>query len=124
MSLFDWLLVAHLFGDFALQADSMASNKRQQWPWMLKHVGCYLVPIILVIAAYAWTRRISAGWAVLALLFLAVTHVVLDRRTVTVAWMRLVGMSPDHPWLPVVVDQVFHLLTLAVVAQFLILVSG
>ena len=124
MSLFDWLLVAHLFGDFALQADSMASNKEQQWSWMFRHVGCYLIPVTLVIGVFALTQHIPAWWALLALLFITGTHIVLDRRTFTVAWMRLVGASPDHPWLPIVVDQVFHVLTLAIVAQVLVVVSG
>ena len=124
MSLFDWLLVAHLFGDFALQADNMAFNKARQWPWMLRHVGCYMIPVTLVIVAYSWTQHISAWWVLLALLFVAGTHIVLDRRTFTLAWMRMVRMSPDHPWLPIVVDQVFHILVLAIVAQVLVTVSG
>jgi transcriptional regulator GlxA family with amidase domain len=57
-------------------------------------------------------------------LFLLATHIILDRRRFTTSWMRLIGMSPDHPWLPVVVDQVFHILTLAVVAQTLALIAS
>ncbi|NIV40692.1 MAG: DUF3307 domain-containing protein, partial [Anaerolineae bacterium] len=41
MSLFDWLLVGHLVGDFLLQTDGMAKYKADSWTWMLRHVGLY-----------------------------------------------------------------------------------
>jgi hypothetical protein len=37
--------------------------------------------------------------------------------------MRFVGISAELSWLPIVIDQVFHLLILAVVAQVLVLTS-
>lgn len=124
MSLFDWLLVAHLVGDFMIQTDSMANHKVEDWPWMLRHVGSYMVIVSGVLLAYSLAHHLPLWQIVLALLFLAATHVLLDRRGFTSRWMRLVGMSPDHPWLNVVIDQVFHILTLALVAQFLTLGTG
>lgn len=124
VSLFDWLLVSHLIGDFLLQTDQMAEHKSGQWSWMLAHVGIYMVLVIPVVVGYAWTHH-SPAWLVLSvLLFLAGSHVFLDRRGFTVWWMRLVGISPEHPWLPIAVDQVFHVLALTIVAQGLVLASG
>ena len=124
MSLFDWLLIGHLVGDFLIQTDNMAKNKRQRWPSLLSHVNLYMVVITPVVVIYALTHSLPS-WLVLAvLLFLFGTHVILDRRDFTVRWMRFVGMSPDSLWLSIVVDQVFHLLTLVIVAQVLVLVSG
>jgi len=119
MSVFDWLVIGHLVGDFLLQTDNMARNKPQQWLWLLRHIGLYMVGITLIVGAYAWTHAVPL-WLVLAsLVFVFATHVILDRRTFTIRWMRLVGMSDDQPWLFIVVDQIFHVLTLALVAQAL-----
>lgn len=124
MSLFDWLLVGHLVGDFLMQTERMAEGKVKSWPWMLKHVGLYMAVMTTIIGVYALTHPVSFWLVVVGLLFIAGTHVALDRRHFTHGWMRLVGISTDHPWMPVVVDQVFHLLVLAVVAQVLVRVVG
>ena len=124
MSLFDWLLMGHLVGDFLLQTEGMAEGKAQSWPWMLKHIGLYMTVMTAVIGAYALTHQVPLWLVLVVLLFIAGTHIVLDRRQFTQGWMRLVRVSADHPWMPTVVDQVFHLLVLAVVAQVLIMVAG
>ena len=124
MSLFDWLLIGHLIGDFLIQTDNIAKNKRQRWPLILSHVSLYMVVITVVVVIYALTHPLPPWLVVAALLFLFGTHVILDQRDLTKRWMRFVGMSPDRLWLSIVVDQVFHLLTLAIVTQALVLVSG
>jgi hypothetical protein len=124
MSLFDWLLVGHLVGDFLLQTDTMASFKVQSWPWMLRHVGLYMVVMTILVGAYALSHSVPLWLVVVSLLWIALTHIGLDRRNFTQGWMRLVGISTDHPWLPIVADQVFHLLVLVVVAQILVMASA
>jgi hypothetical protein len=124
MNLFNWLFVSHLIGDFLLQSDDMATNKGQHWPWMLRHVSLYMIVISIVLVAYTLNRHLPF-WSVAAVwIFFLATHILLDRRGVIHAWMRLVGMSPDHPWLPIVVDQVLHVLTLAIAAQILVLIGA
>lgn len=121
MSLFDWLLVGHLVGDFLLQTDDMARYKVRSWSWMFRHIGFYMLVMTVVVGVYA-LRRSVPPWVVFVLLVsVSATHIFLDRREFTLGWMRLAGMSSDHPWLPIVVDQVFHILVLVVVAQVLIL---
>lgn len=117
MSLFDWLLVGHLVGDFLLQTDGMAKYKAQSWTWMLKHVGLYLAVMALVLGAYALSTPVALWGLGLALLFIAVTHIILDRREFTLAWMRLIGITSDLGWLIIVADQVFHVLVLVFVVQ-------
>jgi hypothetical protein len=124
MSLFDWLLVGHLIGDFLLQTDRMARYKAQNWSWMLKHVGIYLAVILIVVGAYVMNHPVPLWVVGVALLFVGGTHIVLDRRTFTLWWMRRLGVSSDLTWLPIVADQIFHILVLAVVAQGLVLASG
>jgi hypothetical protein len=121
MSLFDWLLVAHLVADFLFQTDGMAKYKGQDWLWMLKHVGLYMTIMAILLIVYALLHATPAGLVAAAWLFLLVTHVILDRRAFTNWWMRLIGISNDKLWISVVVDQVFHIVTLAIVAQGLVL---
>ena len=124
MSLFDWLLVGHLIGDFLLQTDGMAKYKAQSWTWMLRHVGLYLAVMVIVLGVYSLSYPVPL-WALgLSLLFIGATHIVLDRRGFTLAWMRLIGITSDLDWLIIVADQVFHLLVLVVVVQIVIWASG
>ncbi len=124
MSLFDWLLLGHLIGDFLFQTDSMAKRKPQDWRWLVGHVSLYMATITVIIVAYGLGHALPVWLPVAAWLFIFGTHVILDRRSFTARWMRLVGTSPEHPWLPIVVDQIFHLITLAIVAQALALAGG
>ena len=119
MSLFDWLLVTHLVADFLFQTDSMAKYKGQDWLWMFKHVGLYMIIMSILLIVYGLLHALPAVWVAAALAFILATHLLLDRRTFTRWWMRAVGTAPDQVWLAIVIDQVFHLLTLAVVAQVL-----
>ena len=124
MSLFDWLLVGHLVGDFLLQTDGMAKYKAQSWTWMLRHVGLYLALMALVLGVYSLRTPVPL-WALgLALLFIAVTHIILDRREFTLGWMRLIGITSDLGWLTIVADQVFHVLVLVVVVQIVTWAGG
>ena len=124
MSLFDWLLVGHLVGDFLLQTDGMAKYKAQSWTWMLKHVGLYLAVMALVLGAYALSTPVALWGLGLALLFIAVTHIILDRREFTLAWMRLIGITSDLGLLIIVADQVFHVLVLVFVVQIVTWAGG
>jgi hypothetical protein len=124
VSLFDWLLISHLFGDFVVQTDNMANRKLGEWRWMLAHIGVYMVSVTVILVRYALVHGLPGWLVLLALLFIAGTHVILDRRRFVERWMRLVRVSPRHPWLPVIVDQVFHLVTLAIVAQCFVIVGS
>jgi hypothetical protein len=124
MSLFDWLLVGHLVADFLLQTDNMARYKAQSWSWMLKHVGIYLAVMMVLVGAYAMNHPVPLWVVVGGMLFIGGTHIVLDRRAFTLWWMRRLGVSSDLTWLPIVADQVFHILVLAVVAQALVVAGS
>ena len=124
MSLFDWLLVGHLVGDFLLQTDGMARYKAQSWPWMLRHVGTYLAVMAVLVGIYVLNHPVPLWVVGAVLLFIGGTHIILDRRTFTLWWMRRIGISADLTWLSIVVDQTFHLLVLVVVAQALVMAGG
>jgi len=117
MSLFDWLLIGHLAGDFLFQSDGMARQKAEDGMWILRHVGVYMLFVTPILVTYAVSHRLPAWLAACAWLFIFLTHTLLDQRAFTRWWMRTVGTAPDQVWLSIVIDQVFHLLTLAAVAQ-------
>jgi hypothetical protein len=124
VSLFDWLLVCHLAGDFLLQSNNMAKRKADDWAWMFRHIAAYMVAITIMIVRYTIRHGLPAWLALTALLFVAGTHIILDRRGFTNWWMRRVIKTSDRPWLTIVADQVFHVITLAIVAQVLALARG
>ncbi len=124
MSLFGWLVVAHVVGDFLLQSGAMAEHKTENLLWMGAHVGLYMIPVTAVCIVYTWNAHVPVWSAVVVLVFLAGTHALLDRRGLTSAWMRMMRIPLDHLWLPHAVDQAFHLLTLALAAQALVLAGG
>jgi len=124
MSVFDWLLVGHLVGDFLLQTNEMARRKSQSLPWLLRHLAAYMAVTTLVLGALAWTHSVTLWAAGIAWLLIGVTHAILDQRDFTRWWMRVIGISPDVTWLNIVVDQVFHIVILAAAAQILVVAGG
>jgi hypothetical protein len=59
--------ILHLVGDYLLQTDWMASNKRKDWLAALIHAGVYCIPFCLVF---------NVSHAAAALMFLS--HAVID----------------------------------------------
>ena len=121
MSLFDWLLVAHLVGDFLMQTPNMARRKEESWAWLSAHVAVYMAPVTVVVVCYTVSHGLPARAALVAWLLLAGSHALLDRRGFIRWWTRHVLGVPDDHWLFIVVDQVFHIVVLALVAQALVL---
>jgi hypothetical protein len=109
MSPFDILLLAHFLGDYFLQTGWMAGNKAKRWFPLLVHSAVYALTIAVFgmyfIKDFTW-------WGVL-LVF--VTHVVVDRRSITQWWVTNIMKAPasESVWLAVVVDQSFHFFVLA-----------
>lgn len=108
------LTLSHLVGDWLLQTDWMAREKEKQWKALVAHVFvwtiCFLLPATAGLFSPLW------------LLWLAGTHLVLDGTRFVRWWMTFIKRVPEADlrgsawWLVVVVDQVFHLLTLVPVA--------
>ena len=113
MSPFDWLLLAHLVGDYLFQTSWMAMNKAHKWDALIVHSLVYTGAIALV--SYATFGLFS--WPAYVVIF--VSHLILDRRTFVVWWVRTVMRTNETtvPWLTIMVDQIFHLLVLAMVLQ-------
>lgn len=105
----NWL-IAHLIGDYIIQNDWMAQNKKKATLPCLVHVALYT----LSVTVFTW-------WPWWALAIVAVTHFLQDRTSVVNWWMRLIGQSgfEKHlaPWSVIVVDNTWHLLILFLLSQ-------
>lgn len=107
-------LVGHLVGDFLLQNDYQALNKKQRtWPCL---VHCLLWT--LSVAAFSWF------WHPVWLLGLFLSHFVQDRTDIIRCWMMFNGQKEFAtgklaPWSIIVVDQVWHIVTIFVLWKLL-----
>ena len=99
-------LIGHLVGDYLMQNDWMALNKKQRtWPCVV-HVSLY------TLAIWAFTF-----WPLWALAVVWLTHFAQDRTQIINWWMRAIGQgkfatAPMAPWSMIVVDNVWHLVVL------------
>lgn len=83
MCFFLILLFAHIIGDFPLQTDSIYRLKQKSFWGVLVHVGvCTLVNITIL---YPFLTSLNT-W--LAIVFLAVFHIVLDKTKIFVSILR------------------------------------
>jgi hypothetical protein len=94
--------IAHLVGDFILQNEWMAANKRKSSLVCLLHVLVYVLPFLLT--GLVWWQIILIG----------TTHFLQDRSGFVFWWVRFYKRVPEKHWgiIPLMVDQGFHLLTI------------
>jgi len=113
MDTFTWLLVGHLVGDWVLQNEWMVLNKKRSWfhPAGLTHVAIYTLTTYGALWLSGWRDR---PWpmclALITLIF--ITHWLVDASQVVKHWMRFYRKG-DLFMVEVMVDQTFHLVTLA-----------
>jgi hypothetical protein len=112
LSLFEAFLVTHFIVDWLFQTKWEALNKATRWLPLLVHAVVYTIGFIPAFFYY------GVPYAWLSVLF--ITHVILDRRTFELWWMRAVKRTTDRDvpeglwWLLLIgVDQVFHIAVLA-----------
>jgi hypothetical protein len=102
-----WSL-AHMVGDYLLQNDWMALNKKRRTIPALVHVLVYLLPFLLC----------SLSWWQIALI--GAQHFVQDRTSFINWLMRVKGSGqfatgPCAPWSIIVTDNVVHIVFIAFV---------
>ena len=105
-------IIGHLVGDYLLQSDWMAQNKK------LRSLPCFVHCLI-------WTACVclfgGLGW--LQGLFLFVCHYAQDRTHVVKWYMNLMSKGftqpPLAPWSLIVVDNVWHLVQIGIAVRWL-----
>lgn len=106
-----WIF-AHLIGDYLIQTDWMASKKKENSWVCLVHVLTYLVPFLLT----------PLNWWQLSLI--GVQHFIQDRTTLVENFMIYTGKrqftkAPNAPWSLILLDNILHILFIALVAAWL-----
>ncbi len=108
-------IIGHLVGDYLLQNDWMALNKK-------KHsLNCVIHCLLWTLAVMFFTGWNS--WLIASLLF--ATHFLQDRTNIVLFWMTKINRQekfatgPCSPWSIIVVDNVWHVLTLWAVWKYI-----
>jgi hypothetical protein len=106
-------IVGHMVGDYLLQNDWMAANKKKR-----------TLPCAVHCALWASAVVLFAGWGMIAWLALFLLHFAQDRTGVVAWWMDLIGQEsfrtgPLAPWSSVVVDNAWHLVQIWAVGRFI-----
>ena len=104
----NWIF-AHLIGDYLIQNDWMAKEKKRSSLICAYHVLLYLVPFLFA----------SLTWWQIALI--GVQHFIQDRTNIVVWLMRLKGSEnftrpPFAPWSIILTDNILHVLFIAWIA--------
>lgn len=115
------LVVSHVVGDVLLQTDWEAINKRGgltgagSMRALLMHVTTYTLSFVPV-AVWVGEDR-SVARAALALVLVAVPHLLVDDGWPVSVWITRVKHAPlPAPALSIAVDQAFHVVCLLAVA--------
>lgn len=116
--IFLYLFAAHLIGDWIIQTAWMAREKSKKLAPLLAHILTYHVFTFGAL----YLAGVNFGKAIWAVLFLAVTHAILDNRKFEFWWFKNVKKveEKDVPiWILLGVDQSFHLILLILVSILL-----
>ena len=103
-------IYAHLIGDYLMQNDWMALNKKKSTLACAVHVGTYMIPFLLT------------PLAIWQILLIGLQHYLIDRTQFIIWFMKIKGSEkfatgPCSPWSVIVVDNILHILFIAWVAS-------
>lgn len=125
MSLFTWLLLGHLVGDFLFQNDWMARNKQRSLFTLpgMTHFTIYTLCMIVALWGFSYAHA-PVGWlsgqkygTFTAIIF--TTHWIIDATNVAGRWGRLMRQG-KLDFVRIAVDQVFHLLIVGIVVELVL----
>ena len=106
-------VLAHFIGDYILQNDRMAVNKKKNTYICLLHAMLYVVPFVLT----------SLTFLQITLVFLQ--HFIQDRTTFVAWFCRKTGKFQSEigqstlPWGHFIVDNIFHIIWIVFVTTYL-----
>ena len=117
MRYFSYLIIAHLVGDYLIQTEFEALNKALGRFWnraLISHCVKYtlsFVPFLIWFGLPLWWLLVIYG-----------SHMMLDRRWFILWWRKFITRNSEDSikatfWLTVVIDQIFHVIVLAILAM-------
>lgn len=108
-------IIGHLVGDYLLQNDWMALNKKKQILPCLVHCLLWATAVV----------AFSGWWSASVFAVLLATHFFQDHTNIIMWWMTRVNRQqqfatgPCSPWSIIVVDNVWHIVTIWAVWRLL-----
>ena len=103
-------IYAHLIGDYLIQNDWMALNKKKSSWVCFVHIITYLIPFCFT--GLFWWQIVLIG----------LQHYIQDRTQFVMWFMKVKGSEgfstgPCAPWSFIVVDNILHILFMALVCS-------
>ncbi len=83
------MLFSHLIGDYLLQNNWMALNKKKKWIPCLVHCAIYSITVVL----FLLPEILSFSFAVATLVVIGVflSHLILDKTPIIEKWLHFIG---------------------------------
>ena len=116
MTIFNWLLVGHLIGDWLFQNDWMAKGKKQGFFAIagLTHFIIYTLAVMVCLWLAAGRQGYPVSKFVISALIIFGSHWLIDGTDVVKFWVKTFHQT-DIPMVHMMVDQTFHVLVLVVI---------
>lgn len=120
MTTFNWLLVAHLVGDWLLQNDWMARHKQDGLFNRAIAVHCmmYTGTTLASLWLAAFNTSIQPPYFLFST-FILLSHWIIDATGMARHWSHFFRQSDTH-FVQIMVDQTMHIVILACLAAFLL----
>lgn len=117
-------IIGHLVGDYLLQNDWMALNKKKSSFRCAVHCLIWTACVVGFAGWYNPTPAEGCRYLISAIL-LFLTHFAQDRTNIIAWWMDLIGQKQFRtgmcaPWSIIVVDNVWHIVTIWAVWKFIV----
>ena len=117
MNAFTWLLVGHMVGDWLLQSDWMAREKKQSFISKagMTHFVLYTIVVMAMVWLFCGDGKSPIYYLAIGLVIF-VSHWLIDATTIVERWMQFYGQDSNRDFMRIIVDQTMHLVVLAVLA--------
>ncbi len=119
MTIFSWLLIGHLVGDWLLQNDWMAQNKQRHLITTAGVVHFTIYTLTMTFTLWFCVEKPLPAWQLASFaLLIFVSHWLVDAPALAQKWGRLVKQS-NTEFVAIVVDQSFHIIVIGLLVRLL-----
>jgi hypothetical protein len=119
MTPFEWLVIGHFIGDWAFQNDWMVRHKQNGLFNRAVFVHCAIYTSVLLSILFSrYSDLYNLSEFILFAVIVGASHWLIDATNAASRWMDFFQQSKVL-YVRIVVDQIFHLLILGLLAQWL-----
>lgn len=119
MTLFEWLFIGHLIGDWAFQNEWMVRHKQDALFNRAVFIHCGIYTVVLLVTVGVATKGLHPFrdyFLFGAILYLS--HWLIDATNAASYWMQILQQS-NVLFVRIVVDQIIHILILGLLIELL-----